>query len=61
VVGLADSNRPRVLVVTAIQSFRRDIPEARAGANVGLLLRAVIEPGMRFSLREGGHTSTLVW
>jgi len=41
VVGLADGDRPRVVVVTAIQSFRRDIPEARAGANVGLLLRGV--------------------
>jgi elongation factor Tu len=41
VVGLADGDRPRVVVVTAIQTFRRDIPEARAGANVGLLLRGV--------------------
>ena len=41
VVGLADGDRPRVVVVTGIQTFRRDIPEARAGANVGLLLRGV--------------------
>ena len=41
VVGLADGDRPRVVVVTAIQTFRRDLPEARAGDNVGLLLRGV--------------------
>ena len=41
VVGLADGDRPRLVVVTAIQTFHRDIPEARAGANVGLLLRGV--------------------
>jgi elongation factor Tu len=41
VVGLADGERPRVVVVTAIQTFRRDLPEARAGDNVGLLLRGV--------------------
>ena len=41
VVGLADADRPRLLVVTAIQSFHRDLPEARAGDNVGLLLRGV--------------------
>jgi elongation factor Tu len=41
VVGLVEGERPRVVVVTAIQTFRRDIPEARAGANVGLLLRGV--------------------
>jgi len=41
VVGLVEGGRPRVVVVTAIQTFRRDIPEARAGANVGLLLRGV--------------------
>jgi elongation factor Tu len=41
VVGLREGDRPRVVVVSAIQTFRRDIPEARAGANVGLLLRGV--------------------
>jgi elongation factor Tu len=41
VVGLADGDRPRVVVVTGIQSFHRDVPEARAGASVGLLLRGV--------------------
>src|SRR6185436_8247359 len=41
VVGLRDGDRPRVVVVTGIQSFHRDVPEARAGASVGLLLRGV--------------------
>jgi elongation factor Tu len=42
VVGLTDGDaRPRAVVVTGIQSFRRDVPEARAGDNVGLLLRSV--------------------
>jgi elongation factor Tu len=41
VVGLADGDRPRVVVVTGIQSFHRDRGEARAGDNVGLLLRGV--------------------
>ncbi len=38
VVGGGD---PRVVVVTGIQSFHRDQAEARAGENVGLLLRGV--------------------
>ncbi len=43
VIGLADrdGDRPRNVVVTGIQSFHRDRPEARAGDNVGLLLRGV--------------------
>ena len=41
VVGLEDGDRPRVVVVTGIQSFHRDLPEATAGASVGLLLRGV--------------------
>ena len=31
----------RAVVVTGIESFRRSLPEARAGENVGLLLRGV--------------------
>ena len=41
IVGLADGDEPRKVVVTGIQSFHRDRPEARAGDNVGLLLRGV--------------------
>ncbi|HEY7372414.1 MAG TPA: elongation factor Tu [Polyangia bacterium] len=41
VVGLADGEHPRAVVVTGIQSFHRNVPEARAGASVGLLLRGV--------------------
>jgi len=42
IVGLHDSSDvPRAVVVTGIQSFHRDRPEARAGENVGLLLRGV--------------------
>jgi len=37
IVGLDD----REVVVTGIQSFHKDRPEARAGENVGLLLRGV--------------------
>ncbi len=41
-VGLTDAeNRPRTVFVREIQSFFKDIPEARAGENVGLLLRGV--------------------
>jgi elongation factor Tu len=38
IVGLADA---RPVVVTGIQSFHKDRTEARAGENVGLLLRGV--------------------
>jgi elongation factor Tu len=41
IVGLSDGDRPRAVVVTGIQTFHRDVPEARAGASVGLLLRGV--------------------
>ena len=42
VVGLVDEGaRTRTIVVTGIQSFHRDQTEARAGENVGLLLRDV--------------------
>jgi elongation factor Tu len=41
VVGLADGDRPRAVVVTGIQSFHRDRAAARAGDSVGLLLRGV--------------------
>jgi elongation factor Tu len=41
-VGLGDvAEAPRLVVVTGIQSFHRDRPEAQAGENVGLLLRGV--------------------
>jgi elongation factor Tu len=41
-VGLQDAaEAPRRVVVTGIQSFHRDQPEARAGESVGLLLRGV--------------------
>jgi len=38
ILGLVD---PRPVVVTSIQSFHKDRPEARAGENVALLLRGV--------------------
>jgi len=41
IVGLADDGEPRTVVVTGIQSFHRDRPEAKAGENVGLRLRGV--------------------
>lgn len=42
IVGLHDEDdAPRPVVVTGIQTFRRDLKEARAGENVGLLLRGV--------------------
>ncbi len=39
IVGL--NNEGQQVVVTGTQAFRKDIPEARAGMNVGLLLRGV--------------------
>jgi len=39
IVGL--DNEGREVVVTGTQAFRKDIPEARAGMNVGLLLRGL--------------------
>ena len=41
IVGLESGGKPRVVVVTGIQSFHKDRPEAKAGENVGLLLRGV--------------------
>ncbi|MGZ3416882.1 MAG: elongation factor Tu [Polyangiales bacterium] len=41
IVGLVDEGTPRSVVVTGIQSFHKDRPDARAGENVGLLLRGV--------------------
>ncbi|HEY2517952.1 MAG TPA: elongation factor Tu [Polyangiaceae bacterium] len=41
IVGLEVGGKPRVVVVTGIQSFHQDRPEAKAGENVGLLLRGV--------------------
>ncbi len=42
IVGLVDGEqRPRTVVVTSIESFHTERPEARAGENVGLLLRGV--------------------
>jgi elongation factor Tu len=41
IVGLSDEGHSRAIVVTAIQTFHKDRPEARAGENVGLLLRGV--------------------
>ncbi len=42
IVGLHDAGvGPRTAVVTGIQSFHRNQPEARAGENVGLLLRGM--------------------
>jgi elongation factor Tu len=41
-VGLVDENeKPREIVVTGTQAFHKDIDAARAGDNVGLLLRGV--------------------
>jgi elongation factor Tu len=42
IVGLVDAEaKPRQVVVTGIQTFHKDKPEARAGENCGLLLRGV--------------------
>lgn len=42
IVGLVDGDaKPRQVVVTGIQMFHKDQPEARAGENCGLLLRGV--------------------
>jgi len=41
IVGLTDGGVTRPVVVTGIQSFHKDRLEARAGDNVGLLLRGV--------------------
>ncbi|ESQ93085.1 elongation factor Tu [Asticcacaulis sp. AC460] len=44
IVGL--DNAGREVVVTGTQAFRKDIPEARAGMNVGLLLRGLKRDGV---------------
>ena len=42
IIGLVDEDeKPRQVVVTGIQMFHKDQEEARAGENVGLLLRGV--------------------
>ena len=42
IIGLTDEeSKPRQVVVTGIQMFHKDQPEARAGENCGLLLRGV--------------------
>lgn len=40
IIGL-DADEYRHVVVTGTQAFRKDVPEAKAGMNVGLLLRGV--------------------
>ena len=44
IVGSAGD--PFTVTVTGIQEFRKDVPEARAGHNVGLLLRGVPRDGV---------------
>ena len=42
IVGLTDEDaKPRIVVCTGTQAFRKNVPEAVAGMNVGLLLRGV--------------------
>jgi len=42
IIGLTDADaKPREVVVTSIEMFHKDQPEARAGENCGLLLRGV--------------------
>ena len=42
VIGLTgEGEKPRQVVATGIQAFHKDLPEARAGENVGILLRGV--------------------
>ena len=41
IVGLSDQGTARQVTVTGIQAFHKDLPDARAGQNVGLLLRGV--------------------
>jgi elongation factor Tu len=58
IIGLRDDGKPRVVVVTGVQSFHKDRPDAKAGENVGLLLRGVrrdeVVRGQIVSAREGG-------
>lgn len=39
IIGLQQNGEP--VIVTGTQAFRKDIPEAKAGMNVGLLLRGI--------------------
>jgi elongation factor Tu len=42
IIGLVGADeKPRQVVVTGVQAFHKDLPEGRAGDNVGLLLRGV--------------------
>ena len=41
IIGLDDGDKPRQVVVTSIEMFKKQQPEARAGENCGLLLRGV--------------------
>jgi len=42
IVGLTDEEaKPRKVVVTGVQMFRKDIPSGDAGMNIGMLLRGV--------------------
>jgi len=42
IIGLlGEDEKPRQIVVTGSQAFHKDLPEARAGENVGLLLRGL--------------------
>jgi elongation factor Tu len=43
---IGGSGENLTVIVTGIQEFRRDVPEARAGHNVGLLLRGVPRDGV---------------
>jgi elongation factor Tu len=48
IVGLLGADDvPRKVVVTGTQAFHRDVPEAHAGMNVGLLLRGVKKDEVR--------------
>jgi len=43
IVGLTEDEggKPRKVVVTGVQMFRKDVPEGLAGMNIGMLLRGV--------------------
>jgi elongation factor Tu len=42
IVGLTDEHAtPRLVTVTGVQQFRKDVPVGKAGMNVGMLLRGV--------------------
>ncbi len=60
VVGKRRDGEPFVAVIAGIQEFHEDVPEARAGHNVGLLLRGVgrdeVERG-QVAVRPGSVTA----